>query len=232
MADICVALDMAAVDDALRLVDEIADGARWYKVGPILHVAEGRRLIEELRRRRKRVFLDLKWHDIPNTVAGAVQSASTLGVELATVHLLGGRKMLRHALDAARGAAGEIRLVGVGILTSHTAREFGDILGRPLDDAADEQERLMRIGLESGLDGFVTAATELRHVRSFAGPEAFLVTPGIRRTGDSAGDQARTATPADAVSAGADLLVVGRPVTAADDPAAAVAAIRQEMNSG
>ena len=227
MAELAVALDVPTVDDALRIVDAIGDGVTWYKVGPVLHVVAGPRLIDELKKRGKSVFLDLKWHDIPNTVSGAVSSAALQGVDLATVHLLGGRKMLRAATTSRDHALGP-RLVGVGILTSHSAQDFGDILGRPLSDAHDEQERLMRIGLESGLDGFVASGAEAAMVRAFA-PKAFLVTPGIRFANYKADDQQRTATPAEAVKAGSDLLVVGRPVTARPDPDIAVREIRREM---
>lgn len=230
MSELCVALDMTRLEDAVALVEALGEDVEWYKVGPVLHVGHGESLIEALRERDKRIFLDLKWHDIPNTVAGAVLSASLMEIDLATVHLLGGRRMLKAAAEARSSAAIQgLRLVGVGILTSFTAQEFGDALGRPLTDGDDEQERLMRFGMEAGLDGFVCSASEVAAVRAFAGPDAFLVTPGIRRPGDGADDQSRTASPSDAVRAGSDLLVVGRPVTASADPAGAVAAILEEM---
>jgi orotidine-5'-phosphate decarboxylase len=177
--------------------------------------------------RHKRVFLDLKWHDIPTTVAGAVTAAAGLGAHLATVHLAGGRAMLEAAARARDGAP--IRLVGVGVLTSFDADAYASVVGRPVLDVALEQERLARAALGSGLDGFVCAVPEAPRLRDLAGPGALLVTPGIRRAGQSEGDQRRTATPAEAVRAGADLLVVGRPITTASDPAAAAQAVRGEM---
>lgn len=224
-----MALDLPSVTDAVRIVDAVGDAATWYKVGPVLHVRDGAALLGELAVRGKRIFLDLKWHDIPNTVAGAVAAASSLGVSLATVHLLGGRRMLDAAVRARD--AGGTRLVGVGMLTSHSAAEFGEIIGRPLVDAAREQERLIRYSLEAGLDGFVCAVREAAAVRALAGDRAFLVTPGIRRSGDAAGDQQRTATPGEALRAGADLLVVGRPITGAERPGDAARAIRSEMHA-
>jgi len=228
MPELCIALDLPTVRDAMRIVDDVGESATWYKVGPVLHVKDGGVLLAELAARGKRVFLDLKWHDIPNTVAGAVASASALGVSLATVHLLGGRRMLEAAARARDD--GGTRLVGVGMLTSHSAEEFGEIIGRTITDAGKEQERLIRYARDAGLDGFVCAVSEARLVRSLAGERAFLVTPGIRRAGDAAGDQLRTASPSDAVRAGADLLVVGRPVTSAGQPRIVAREIRQEMH--
>lgn len=226
MAEIAVALDLAAADDALRLVERIGDAVVWYKVGPVLYVAEGPGVVRELLARGKRVFLDLKWHDIPSTVGGAVAAAGALGAGLATVHLSGGVDMLRAAAVARPSG---LRLVGVGVLTSLTAEAFAGVLGRGVTDLSEEMLRLAKYGLAAGLDGFVCAAREARGLRRLAGPEAMLVVPGIRRTGDAADDQARAATPREAVGAGADLLVIGRPITSAPDPRRAVVAIREEM---
>lgn len=206
----------------------MGDQAAWYKVGPVLAVSDGPALVRELTARGKAVFLDLKWHDIPSTAAGAVGAAAALGVALATVHLAGGRAML-DAAAAARAGSG-LRLVGVGVLTSLDAAQFGAVLGRPVADVADEQERLVRSGL-GVLDGFVTAVAEAPRLRALAGAGAFLVTPGIRRAGEARGDQVRTATASEAARAGSDLLVVGRPVTAARDPAEAFRALRAEAGS-
>jgi orotidine-5'-phosphate decarboxylase len=222
MADIAVALDHASVREALALVDAAGSAATWYKVGPVLFVRDGPALVRELLGRGKRIFLDLKWHDIPNTVAGAVAAAAELGAHLATVHLLGGRAMLDAAV-AARG--GRLKLAGVGVLTSHGAADVATVLGRAADPAA-EQLRLARLAVAAGLDAMVCAAAEAAALRTVLGRERMLIVPGIRRAGDPAGDQARTATPAEAVAAGADLLVVGRPITAAGDPKAALAEIR------
>ncbi len=188
-------------------------------------VSEGPALVRELAGRGKSVFLDYKWHDIPNTCAGAVAAAASLGASLATVHLAGGRAMLE-AAAAARGSL--LRLVGVGVLTSLDASAYGAVVGREVLDVAAEQERLMESGLGL-LDGFVAAPGETARIRKFAGEGAFLVTPGIRLANDAPGDQVRTATPSEAVRAGSDLLVVGRPVTGARDPAGVVRAIRIEL---
>lgn len=226
MAELVVALDLASPRAALELVDRLGDAVRWYKVGPVLHVVDGPAVVRGLRERGKEVFLDLKWHDIPNTVAGAVEAAAAAGVALATVHLTGGAQMLEAAAHARRA---RLRLIGVGVLTSFGAAEFGAVLGRPVTDLAQEQQRLVRSGIAAGLDGYVTAAAEARAVRALAGGHAAIVVPGVRRAGDGAGDQVRTATPREAVDAGADYLVVGRPVIRAADPRAEVLALVEAM---
>jgi orotidine-5'-phosphate decarboxylase len=199
---------------------------RWYKVGSVLGVVAGPALVQELAGRGKSVFLDYKWHDIPNTAAGAVAAAARLGVALATVHLAGGRAMLEAAAQA-RGAG--LKLVGVGVLTSLDAADYGVVVGREVTDVALEQRRLMEPALDL-LDGFVTAPGEVAAIRRLVGPDALLVTPGIRLGGGAADDQKRTATPAEVARAGSDLLVIGRPVTEARDPAAVVRAIRVELS--
>jgi orotidine-5'-phosphate decarboxylase len=225
VAELAIALDKGPMREALALVDAIGDAAQWYKVGPVLCVAEGAAVIRELRARGKRVFLDLKWHDIPNTVARAVALAGEVGASLATVHLAGGTRMLEAAV---RARSGDLRLVGVGVLTSLDARQYSEAVGRPVTDIEEEQRRLVRFGVQVGLDGYVSAAPEAAAVRAVAGARALIVVPGIRRTGDETGDQARTATPGEAARAGADLLVVGRPVTAAADPRREAEAIASE----
>lgn len=229
MAEVAVALDVASGRDALALVERIGEAISWYKLGPVLYVREGPGLARELLARGKQVFLDLKWHDIPSTVAGAVAAAADLGVSLATVHLSGGPRMLE---SAARARQAGLRIVGVGVLTSMDGPEFGTVVARAVDDVTLEQERLVRLGLEAGLDGFVCAAAEAARLREIAGRQAWLVTPGIRRAGDGASDQRRTASPLEAARAGATLLVVGRPVTGAEDPKAVARAIREEAASG
>ena len=225
MAEIAIALDTGPLDLALTLVDAVGDAVRWYKVGPVLLIRDGGAAVRALEARGKSVFLDLKWHDIPNTVARAVAAAGDAGASLATVHLAGGTRMLEAAV---RAKSGGLRLAGVGVLTSMDAAQFAEAVGRPVADVAEEQRRLVRIGVTAGLDGFVSAATEARAVRAVAGQGALIVVPGIRRSSDAAGDQARTATPREAVEAGADLLVVGRPISAAADPRAAAEAFAGE----
>jgi orotidine-5'-phosphate decarboxylase len=214
--DIAVALDLGTAMEALALVDSLGDAVSWYKVGAMQAVTDGPLLVEQLKARGKSVFLDLKWHDIPNTVAGAVGAAAWLGASLATVHLSGGRAMLEAASKARAGS--KLRLVGGGVLTSFDEASYGAVVGRDVSKVQDEQLRLMRVA-EGLLDGFVCAVAEAPAVRQLAGAEALLVTPGIRDAADAAGDQRRTATAAEAVRSGSDLLVIGRPITGAPDPA-------------
>jgi len=228
VADLAVALDAGNLRQALALVDAIGDAVRWYKIGPVLCLSEGAAVVQELRARGKRVFLDLKWHDIPNTVSRAVSVAGELGVSLATVHLAGTTRMLEAAV---RAKSGELRLVGVGVLTSLDAAQFAEAVGRPVKDVEEEQRRLVRLGVSVGLDGYVAAAPEIRAVRTVAGGRALIVVPGIRRATDAAGDQARTAPPREAAQAGADILVIGRPVTAAADPRREAEAIAAEARA-
>ncbi|OGU02063.1 MAG: orotidine 5'-phosphate decarboxylase [Gemmatimonadetes bacterium GWC2_71_10] len=224
MADIAVALDHDSPRAALALVDAAGAAGTWFKIGPVLFVRDGPALIRELLGRGKRVFLDLKWHDIPHTVAGAVEAAASLGVHLATVHLAGGRAMLEAAVGA---RVGDLRLAGVGVLTSHGAADYAAIVGRETVDTAAEQLRMARVARAVGLDAMVCAAGEAAALRVVLGPGRMLVVPGIRRSGEGAGDQVRTATPEAAVRAGADLLVIGRPITEAKDPKAALEEFRK-----
>ncbi|MGB7211401.1 MAG: orotidine-5'-phosphate decarboxylase [Gemmatimonadales bacterium] len=219
MVEIIAALDLSGRDDALRWLDRVP-ALRWVKVGSVLMTREGAPFIRELTGRGLAVFLDLKWHDIPNTVAGAVAAARSLGVGMATVHALGGRAML----EAAAEAAGEgLGLVGVTVLTSLDAAALAAAIGRPEIDPAREVERLAHTARDAGLRGVVCSPLEAASVRRVIGPEGWVVVPGIRRSGDPAGDQARTATPLEAIRAGASHLVVGRPLLNAPDPAAALA---------
>lgn len=217
MAELILALDLADGVAAERLLDRIPD-ARWVKVGSVLMTREGPGLIGRLIARGLRVFLDLKWHDIPNTVAGAVTAACEQGVSLATVHTLGGRAMLEAAAEA---AGPDLALVGVTVLTSLGPGDYAAALGREATDLGFEAERLARAGLAAGLRGAVCSSWEAARLRTALGPAAWLVVPGIRAPGDPAGDQVRTATPAEAVAVGATHLVVGRPVLRAADPRAA-----------
>ena len=216
-AEVIVALDLPTGAEALRLLDRLPR-ARWVKVGSIVMTREGPALVRELVDRGLRVFLDLKWHDIPNTVAGAVESARGMGVAMATVHCLGGAAMLE---AAARAAGAELGLVGVTVLTSHDAAGYAAALGRDGVDLEVEVERHARTALASGLRGIVCSPHETARVRAALGSAAWLVVPGIRRAGDSTGDQVRTAGPAAAVRDGATHLVVGRPILEAADPARA-----------
>ena len=224
MAEIVIALDLPGGTEALRLLDRLP-GARWVKVGPILMTREGAPLLRTLADRGCRVFLDLKWHDIPHTVAGAVRAARELGVSMATVHTLGGPAML----EAAAEAAGDtLDIVGVTVLTSHDAGSYGAAVGRAGVDLADEVERLARAAVAAGLAGVVCSPREIARVRPILGDRRIVV-PGIRGRADAAGDQLRVATAGDAAAEGATHLVVGRPVLQAEDPAAAYQALLEEV---
>jgi orotidine-5'-phosphate decarboxylase len=220
VAELIVAFDLASGREALALGARLP-GLKWAKIGPVLFVREGPALVREFQARGINVFLDLKWHDIPSTVAGAVVAARDAGVAMATVHCLGGRAMLA----AAQAAAGSLNLVGVTVLTSHDPAELEHVLGRGVPDVGFEAERLARLALQAGLRGVVASGNELGLLREALGASPWIVVPGIRPAGDDGGgakdDQARSVTPADAVRRGATHLVVGRPITRATDPVAA-----------
>ena len=223
MAEIIVALDLASTRQALALVDSLS-GLRWVKVGPTLFVEGGPALLRELKGRSLKVFLDLKWHDIPHQVSGASAAAAAAGADLATVHALGGMEMMR----AAAGAAAPMRLVAVTVLTSHTPASYGAAIGRDgQPDVAAEVARLARQAMEAGLDGVVASPLESGVVRSLVRSGGWIVVPGIRPAGSETGDQQRTAEPAAAVRAGATHLVVGRPITQAREPVAVFEALCQ-----
>ena len=217
MAEVIVALDVGSASDAERLLERLPD-VRWVKVGSVLMTAEGGDLVRRYVARGLRVFLDLKWHDIPNTVAGSVRAAHDLGVAMATVHTLGGRRMM----EAAVAAAGrDLALVGVTVLTSHDAASYAAATGRQPAPLEGEVQRLAESARDAGLAGIVCSPLELGTVRHALRPGAAIVVPGIRREADAGDDQVRTASPREAVAGGATHLVVGRPITAAPDPAAA-----------
>lgn len=222
MAEVIVALDVSSQDEALDLVDRLGDAGRFYKVGLELFCREGPPVLRALRERDKQVFLDLKLLDIPNTVAGAVRAAVDQEVDLLTVHTTGGTEMMEAAVEA---AAGEVRLLGVTLLTSLGPNQVESIWGRELLSLRDEVVRLAELAVDAGIQGLVSSALEVETLRRRLGDEPYLVTPGIRLAGGATHDQTRVATPAAAVEAGADALVVGRAVTRAPDPEAALAEI-------
>lgn len=217
MPELIVAFDVADGRDALAIADRLPD-LRWAKLGPVLFVREGPTLVREFVARGVRVFLDLKWHDIPSTVAEAASAARTLGVALATVHCLGGHEMLA---AAARAAGDDLALAGVTLLTSHVPADVEQILGRGVPDLGFEAARLARLAVGAGLRGVVASGRDLAVLRSTLGAEPWIVVPGIRTPDAPPDDQARTVTPVEAVRNGATHLVVGRPITRAADPAAA-----------
>ena len=216
MPKIVIALALPEAAPALRLVERLGEAAEWYKVGAQLFTAAGPDVVRRLKDRGKKVFLDLKFHDIPSTVARAVQAARAVGVDMLTVHAAGGSAMLRAARDAA-GPDGPL-LVGVTVLTSMAAPDLEEVWGRRPDSVQDEVSRLAALAAAAGLDGVVASAGEAEAIKRQHGPGFRVVTPGIRPPGDDAADQVRTATPAAAARAGADYLVLGRSIVAAPDP--------------
>ena len=219
---VIVALDFPRAEPALALADRLGPACAFYKVGLELYTAEGAAVVRELRRRGKHVFLDLKLHDIPNTVAGATARAGELGVRFLTVHAAGGAAMLEAAAAAAPGG---LTVLAVTVLTSLDASGLGAVFGRRVEDAGVEAGRLARLARGAGVGGVVCAASEAGRLRAAMGPGAAIVTPGIRAPGEPRHDQRRVRTAAEAFRAGATHIVVGRPVTAAPDPAQAFARI-------
>lgn len=226
MAEVIVAVDVGNREEALRIVDALDSEVEFFKVGLELFTACGPTIVDELRTRGCRVFLDLKLHDIPNTVRGAARSAAALGADLLTVHATGGDAMVSAAAEGVSGS--ETRILAVTVLTSLDARGLSEAWGRGEVDPRSEVLRLAASSIRAGADGVVCAPGEAAAVRREIGPDPSIVTPGIRPRGAAVGDQARVSTPGDAVAAGADFLVVGRPVTRADDPLSAYREILRE----
>ena len=221
-----VALDVDTAADAQRLVDAIGGTVGGYKVGKQLFTAEGPGLVRKLSGAGRKIFLDLKFHDIPHTVAAAVRSAAELGVSMLTVHASGGRKMLEAAAEAVRSRQTPL-VLAVTVLTSFREADLAEI---GVQGSVTEQVlRLARLAKQAGCGGVVSSPREIAELRRELGPEMVIVTPGIRLAGSEAGDQARVATPAEAIRAGVDYMVVGRPITAATDPAQAARAVVAEI---
>jgi orotidine-5'-phosphate decarboxylase len=229
MNPILVALDVSSAREALAMADTLRGTVGGYKVGNQLFTAEGPDIVRALTMRGDRVFLDLKFHDIPNTVAGAIGSASRLGAWMMNVHACGGPAMMKAAAEAADRAAADGRerplVIAVTVLTSMDAETL-KVVGvdrSPLDQVV----HLARMAQDAGLDGVVASPLETAAIRRACGPDFLIVTPGIRggAAGDAKNDQSRTMTPGEAVQAGASYLVVGRPITAATDPRLAAQAI-------
>lgn len=227
MTDLIVALDLPSREQALDLVERLGDAVDFYKVGSPLFTRSGPAFVRELRQREKRVFLDLKYHDIPSTVANAVAAAVDLDVQLITLHASGGEAMMKAARDVVADEGP--RLLGVTILTSFTAVDVEQVWDKEIKSVRDEVARLTALAVDAGLHGVVTSPLEVESLKRRHGPNLIVVTPGIRPAGEGLGDQARTATPAEAARAGADFLVIGRPVLAAADPVAVVEALRADI---
>jgi len=223
-----VALDVPGKAEAIAALDRLPAEVVYYKVGLELFCAAGPGVLEPFRTRRKHVFLDLKLHDIPRTVERAVQAAARHGVYMLTVHAAGGAAMLRAAADAARAAGPAApKIVAVTVLTSLDQQDLAD-LGVQRSPGAQAQA-LARLALAAGVDGLVCSPHEAAALRGEFGPQPLLVTPGIRLPAEARGDQKRVATPAAAVQAGADFLVVGRPILEAAEPATAALQVLSAM---
>jgi orotidine-5'-phosphate decarboxylase len=227
MSRVIIPLDVPSKKEALALVDRLGDQADFYKVGFELYTRSGPDVVRELVSRGKQVFLDIKLHDIPNTVGRAVAAASELGVDLLTVHTSGGPSMLQ---AAAKARDGDLKLLGVTVLTSLSPDEMSTVWDREIRSIREEVGRLAVLARDTEMNGVVASALEASWLRGQLGEDFLIVTPGIRPAGSDAGDQNRIATPADAVAAGADYLVIGRPITQAADPAAALEAVLQEIH--
>ena len=221
-----VALDESSASTALRLVDQLSGHVGMFKVGKQLFTREGPGFVRDLVGRGERVFLDLKFHDIPNTVSGAIAAAVDLGVSLVNVHIAGGRKMLEAAARAVDGS--ETRLLGVTVLTSLDDEALAEtgVSG----NVETTVPKLARLALDCGAAGVVASPREIVSVRRAWGGDFLIVTPGVRPAGSALDDQARVASPGEAVRLGADYLVMGRPITQARDPAAAAAAAAAEID--
>jgi len=211
-----VALDFPDQQTALAMVDELGDACRFYKVGAELFTAVGPQVLREVRARGADVFLDLKYHDIPNTVSGAVRSAARCGVRLVTVHASGGAAMLTAAANAAAEAEA-CSVFAVTVLTSLDAAEIAAAWGRGTLDIADEVSRLALMARDSGVDGIVCSGREAGAVKAQLGAEFGVLIPGVRFAGGAVHDQSRTVTPRQAAATGADYVVVGRAVSGAAD---------------
>jgi orotidine-5'-phosphate decarboxylase len=224
-----VALDVPGATQARQIVQTIGDAATTYKIGKQLFTAEGPQVVRDLVASGRKVFLDLKYHDIPNTVAAAVRSAAELGVSMLTVHASGGSKMLRAAVEAASQSPTKAKpmVLAVTVLTSLSDADLQEvgIAGSVLSQVL----RLGALARAAGCGGLVASAQEARELRRALGEDFAIATPGVRPAGASAGDQARVVTPKDAIAAGATYLVVGRPILEAPDPAKAAQQIADEI---
>ncbi len=231
MAEIIVALDVQTRAEAVSKIETIGEAVGFYKIGMELFTAEGPDVVKAVRDMGKKVFLDLKFHDIPRTVERAVRSAAKLGVDLLTIHSTGGRAMIRAAADAAAefGAAGP-KVLAVTVLTSLDRTDLEDvgITGR---SPADQVFEMARFAVANGASGLVCSPMEVGRLSAALPAGTLFITPGVRPAGAALGDQKRVATPAEAVRDGATHLVVGRPILAAPDPAAAARSILDEIRA-
>jgi orotidine-5'-phosphate decarboxylase len=227
--EVILALDVPTRADAEAFLDRVGGDLRWVKIGLQLFVREGPGLVDSLAKRGHKIFLDLKLHDIPNTVASAIRSLRGRPCDMLTIHAAGGGAMLREAVAAARETNPTLLLLAVTVLTSLDDEGLAEtgVAG----DAGTQVERLAGLALGAGIPGLICSPVELPALRAKFGPGPLLVTPGVRPAGAASGDQKRTLTPREAAAAGADFIVVGRPLLQAKDPRAALAALRAEMSA-
>jgi orotidine-5'-phosphate decarboxylase len=223
-----VALDVSSAEEAQNIVARLGESVQTFKVGKQLFTAEGPAVVRELVASGRKVFLDLKYHDIPNTVGAAVREAAQLGVHMLSVHASGGGAMLRSAVEAAKDVNPAVKIFAVTVLTSLTDSDLEKIgvRGRVVDQVL----RLGAMALANGCQGLIASAREAAELRSELGNEFLIVTPGVRPAGTGHGDQARVVTPEEAIASGASHIVVGRPITHAPDPAAEAKAILGQIS--
>ena len=234
MTELIVALDKDSLSEALPLVEAAGESVEWYKVGSQLFCSEGPKAVKALKDLGKKVFLDLKFHDIPNTVANAVANGVRMGADMVNVHACGGSEMMTRAVEAGASAAKDGTsplIIAVTVLTSMNDSAIKETLNNPDATPAKHVEHLAQLAQKSGMNGVVCSAHEIGLIRKKCGSNFILVVPGIRPAGASVGDQKRVMTPAEAASAGADFIVVGRPVLQAENPAEAAKAINDELKS-
>jgi orotidine-5'-phosphate decarboxylase len=224
-----VALDVSTAVAARKIVAAVGDSAHAYKVGMQLYTAEGPSVVRDLLSSGHRVFLDLKYHDIPTTVGAAVREAAQLGVNMLTVHASGGGKMLRAAAEAAQAVKPDLLVLAVTVLTSLDDVELGKLGIR--GGVLEQVLRLTALALSNGCKGIVASAQEAGALREEFGRDFTIVTPGVRPAGSGPHDQARVVTPAEAIAAGASHIVVGRPITEALDPSSEARAILGQISS-
>ena len=228
-----VALDFHSADDAKKLVETLGDNVNFYKVGMELFYAVGPDIVRWLKAQNKNVFLDLKLHDIPNTVAQGLCSLLDLGVDILNVHASGGFTMMKTAADQLKLRAEQLgvprpKLIAITVLTSINDADWNDLGWQ--SNMTNQAVRLARLALKAGLDGVVASPKEAQSIRQACGDQFLIITPGIRPAGASIDDQSRIATPSSAIKNGADYLVVGRPIRAANDPKAAAQSILSEIS--
>ncbi|MGK7936267.1 MAG: orotidine-5'-phosphate decarboxylase [Xenococcaceae cyanobacterium] len=225
---IIVPLDVPNLEDAIELVNKLSQVTFW-KVGLELFVSAGSDILQFLQDKEKRIFLDLKFHDIPNTVAGACRSASKYGVDLLTLHATMGRKALQSAVEATSIAEKPPKLLAITLLTSLNSRDLAFDLKIPVE-LPEYALKMALLAKESGIDGAVCSPHEVNQLRQVCGDDFLLVCPGVRPSWAVAGDQKRVMTPAQAIAAGADYLVIGRPITQAENPVEAWSKICAEID--